>query len=157
MELKNPDKRIFFELEYEKVFVEAISALGDCGIEVEKADKSSGSIIATSPMSFWSWGETIKVTISVTDEGVEVVAQSKPRVPTQVIDWGINKKNIDNFFSALMTRARIKRTTLDQKEALDKKERLLRRTGCVLNTNKLFAQLVLRSPLPIHYLTTQRN
>jgi len=34
MELKNPDKRIFFELEYEKVFVEAISALGDCGFEV---------------------------------------------------------------------------------------------------------------------------
>ena len=76
-------------MEYEKVFVEAISALGDCGFEVEKADKSSGSIIATSPMSFWSWGETIKVSISVTDEGVEVVAQSNNwNSPPQINgDW----------------------------------------------------------------------
>jgi len=65
---------------------------------------------------------------------MEVVAQSKPKMPTQIIDWGKNKKNVNDFFSALMRRARIKKTILDEREAVEKRERLLRRASYILKS-----------------------
>ena len=58
------DRKALSRLDYEEVFSEAIRALEDCGFEVKNIDRSSGSITATTPVSFWSWGETIKVTVT---------------------------------------------------------------------------------------------
>lgn len=150
MDLKNPDRRIFFKLEYEDVYEEAILALEDCGFEIRKADKSSGSIMVTASMSFQSWGETIEVSVSVIDEGVEVVAQSKPKMPTQIIGWGINKKNVSYFFSALMRRARIKKTILDEREAVEKREKLFLPMGIKFTIECAFAGSVLQKEKEIN-------
>ena len=40
--------------------------------EVPEIAESLNVVIATVSMSFWSWGETIKVSVSMIDEGVEV-------------------------------------------------------------------------------------
>ena len=56
---------------------------------------------AECPTTIWSWGEKIEVSFTTFESGTEISVRSKCRLPTQFLDWGKNKRNTDNFISAL--------------------------------------------------------
>lgn len=50
-------------------------------------------------VTFTSWGETVTVTVSVPPSNmVQIDIRSECSMPTQIIDWGKNKENVDNIF-----------------------------------------------------------
>lgn len=61
-------------------------------------DPSSGRLIGASKTSLWSWGENI--TIEVDEDGTTHI-KSECKLPTQIIDWGNNKKNVNKLLAAL--------------------------------------------------------
>lgn len=51
-----------------------------------------------SGVSFSSWGEDISITVIAYDsETVNVTVNSECAMPTQIIDWGKNNKNVNNI------------------------------------------------------------
>lgn len=51
-------------------------------------------------VTFTSWGENITVTLSMSPNNmVRVDVRSECSVPTQIIDWGKNKENVNAIFS----------------------------------------------------------
>ncbi len=56
------------------------------------------------PINLMTWGETITVDFSVPDV---VIVESKCTFPMQIIDWGRNRRNVNEFlshFSSKLTR-----------------------------------------------------
>ena len=51
------------------------------------------------PFNFFSWGENIVIEILEDDETVRM--KSSCKMPTQCIDWGKNKRNVNEFFAML--------------------------------------------------------
>jgi len=49
-------------------------------------------IEASVPTSIWSWGERISVTVQPDGRGL---VRSASALPTQFIDWGRNRKNVE--------------------------------------------------------------
>lgn len=56
---------------------------------------------ASAGMSLWSFGENIAVKVNPTAEGQEVQFASVCVFPTQIADWGKNKRNAKKFFTQL--------------------------------------------------------
>lgn len=73
-------------------------ALEKCKFNIKSIDENSGIIHAKSKLSFWSWIE--KIDIKIGDNG-SVSMKSECSLPTQIIDWGKNKRNVKKFFNAL--------------------------------------------------------
>src|SRR6185295_18799137 len=61
-------------------------------------EETSDEIKASTSINFWSWGE--KVTIEFDPDG-SVVITSKCSMPTQCIDWGKNKRNVQKLIDEL--------------------------------------------------------
>jgi len=72
-------------------------ALKKCGFVV--TERSTHIIKASSGISFRSWGENIKITLSSTSEGVKVNITSEPKA--QLFDLGKSEENIKKIFSEL--------------------------------------------------------
>ncbi|MBI1375498.1 MAG: hypothetical protein GC159_22525 [Phycisphaera sp.] len=53
------------------------------------------------PLSFWSFGEIVKATIS---EAGSVQVESRCAWPLQVIDWGKNKRNCNDLLESIKVR-----------------------------------------------------
>ena len=82
------------------VLMDAVdAAMGDIGVRRTywSGDSATGSI----PMSFFSWGEQISVTVEQ-DGYVEI--ESKCAFPLQLIDWGRNRRIVNRFLDALEDR-----------------------------------------------------
>lgn len=56
---------------------------------------SGSRFVAAVGVSFWSWGE--KITVDIDGEST-IWVESKCRLPTQCIDWGKNRRNVNAFF-----------------------------------------------------------
>jgi len=80
-----------------EVLEASVKALKKCGFEVTK--RSTHIIKASSGISFRSWGETIKITLSSTSEGVKVNITSEPQA--QLFDLGKSEENVGKIFSEL--------------------------------------------------------
>ena len=61
----------------------------------------AGRMRGKTPMSLMSWGENVEAWISHGPRGASVRLRSECAFPTQVIDWGKNRKNVDRIFEAL--------------------------------------------------------
>ncbi len=59
---------------------------------------SRDEIVASVPVSFFSWGE--RITIEFLGRG-ELRVTSRCAMPTQWIDWGKNKGNVEKFLDEL--------------------------------------------------------
>ena len=53
-------------------------------------------------ISFSSWGEDITITMTAQDNQTLVDILSKCSLPTQIVDYGKNKKNVNEIFNYLM-------------------------------------------------------
>lgn len=74
------------------------------GMNIVSADTQTFSAISVnSGVSLISWGEKIQIKlmqITPTTTSVNITSQSS--MGTTLVDWGKNKKNITNIFTALM-------------------------------------------------------
>ncbi len=68
----------------------------------ETALQNGMSLRYTNDMSMSSWGEDIDIIlIYVNDSTTQVTIKSECSLPTQVIDWGKNKKNVQQVYQYL--------------------------------------------------------
>jgi hypothetical protein len=82
----------------EQVIAASQEAARRSGLRVTAADPATGTVHAETRVSMSSWGE--KVTVYV-DAYNQVSVTSQCLLPTQLIDWGKNKRNVNRFFGHL--------------------------------------------------------
>jgi hypothetical protein len=63
-----------------------------------RTDKSYQGFAVRVPWSFWSWGERFLIHVSARST-IEV--RSECLLPTQCIDWGKNRANVERFLGAV--------------------------------------------------------
>lgn len=80
-------------------FVE--DALRYCQFTPKRKNPEQGIINAESKLTLQSFGEYIQVVLSEKEEGVRVYFHSRCKLETQIIDWGKNKRNAEQFFKAV--------------------------------------------------------
>ncbi|PID26581.1 MAG: hypothetical protein CR982_09510 [Candidatus Cloacimonadota bacterium] len=73
-------------------------ALKKSKFKIKNIDEKNGLIHARSKLNFSSWTE--KISIKVDDNG-DVTIKSKCFLPTQIVDWGKNEKNVKKIFNSL--------------------------------------------------------
>ncbi len=86
--------------ELELVFDQAVIALECLEWKIKGRTPAMGRIVASTPVSWRSWGESFTIQLSRTGEKavkVEVVSKAK----AQVVAWGKNKDNIIVFYLTL--------------------------------------------------------
>jgi len=67
-----------------------------------KIESLNNSIIIRKKMSWFSWGEIITITFDV-KESNKIRIESKPYLPTTLIDYGVNIDNVDNVMKIIKT------------------------------------------------------
>lgn len=70
------------------------------GIKVDSVDYNRYQILCSTSANLMTWGEF--VTISFFDPqngGAQVVVQSRPKLPTTLVDWGHNDDNVRNVMN----------------------------------------------------------
>ena len=103
---------IAFEEVLEKVSDAAKNALGLLGISLVRENVSANGqrvieIWGRRGISSWSWGELVSIKISGNEHGGSLVeAMSECIWPTQLFDYGRNRKNLEALFSALRMQLR---------------------------------------------------
>jgi len=80
-------------------FRRAEEALIIAGAIINFRDSAAGRIGATVPMSIKSFGETVDVDISGTDDDIRVSIESTSRLRTTLFDWGKNSENVERIAS----------------------------------------------------------
>lgn len=50
-------------------------------------------------ISFTSWGESITINVFSLQQGTQISIWSECSFPTQLIDWGKNRSNVDEIFN----------------------------------------------------------
>lgn len=63
-----------------------------------KLFEEGNEIFFNEPISFWSWGE--RVTVTLVDTNL-VRVRSSCKLKTQVFDWGKNRRNVEQVISVL--------------------------------------------------------
>lgn len=81
-----------------QLFEQVKTALEKCNFPIESMNESEGVIQAKAKFNLWSWSE--KIVIKIDDNG-KVSMKSECSLPTQIIDWGKNKRNVKKFFKTL--------------------------------------------------------
>ena len=87
-----------FTADKEKLMYNAKLAMYANGFAIHYEDAKTGFMMGKSGMSLFSWGENMSITIE--DNG-NVTIKSECVLPTQIIDWGRNKKVVRKIFSVL--------------------------------------------------------
>jgi hypothetical protein len=72
-----------------------------CGFKVQEANPDGGSLAARAGFSLRSWGENISVHV---DDAGTVEVTSQCLLPTQMVDYGKNKANVNRFLAGLSAR-----------------------------------------------------
>lgn len=67
----------------------------------EVQSTSPTSLVGKVGFSMASYGETITVDVAPTAAGSRVTVTSKPTVGFQLVDWGKNRRNIEQVIAAL--------------------------------------------------------
>jgi len=62
---------------------------------VRVCETSTGTFTGRVPINWCSWGENLEIQV---EGNATVRAQSRCSFPTQIIDWGKNRRNLDRFF-----------------------------------------------------------
>lgn len=61
----------------------------------------SGRMYGTVPTTFLSWGEDVTGVTSYGPHGATVVVRSESTLPTTLVDYGRNRKNVERVVDAL--------------------------------------------------------
>lgn len=58
-------------------------------------ETSTGTFTGRIPINFWTWGEILEIQV---ERDATLRAQSRCSFPFQIIDLGMNRRNLDRFF-----------------------------------------------------------
>jgi len=61
----------------------------------------SGELRASTSMSGMSWGEDITIAVSPAPGGCSVYVASELNFKFQLVDWGVNRKNVEKIIAGL--------------------------------------------------------
>ena len=67
------------------------------GIKVDYVDHPKYQIKLSKGFTLMSYGENITISFFDANGATRIIAESKPKMPTQLIDGGVNRKNVDNI------------------------------------------------------------
>ncbi|PWW81341.1 hypothetical protein CR164_09880 [Prosthecochloris marina] len=90
----------YYNIEYVKVFAGAIEAVNAMEWQITFADKEIGIISAKTPTSLLTWGDEISIKVRK-PENNRVRVDVSAGTSRQMIDWGKNRGNINNFYQQL--------------------------------------------------------
>lgn len=62
-----------------------------------------GVMYGSVPVGWRSWGENVSATVGFGPQGAVVTLRSECAMPTQLVDWGKNRKNVERIVEALRT------------------------------------------------------
>jgi len=83
------------------VFEGCLFALEELECDVKSENFSSGKISASMSGGLLSYGHKLEITIKTTDNNRTKVSVTSSSVGIQVIDWGTNSDNEDEFMTEL--------------------------------------------------------
>jgi hypothetical protein len=85
-----------YEESYKRIYISALWAMKDCGFKRIYGDFNTGKLGARTTMSLTSWGETIKIKIDETEDGVRLNIIADPDT------WDIDnsRQDVEGFFYA---------------------------------------------------------
>ncbi|MBA3900164.1 MAG: hypothetical protein H0X62_08145, partial [Bacteroidetes bacterium] len=86
-----------FDFSKEILFEKLIEVLDNAGFTINKTNKETGEIFATSSISWSSWGENIYIEINEINDKTIIDFYSVCFI--QIISWGKNKRNYDKFLN----------------------------------------------------------
>lgn len=87
------------EKSYNVVYIKCHEAAINLNFKITKEDITEGVILFRIGWSLRSWGEKFKIVItSVNANRTRVEVASEAALQAQIIDWGKNNENINNFF-----------------------------------------------------------
>jgi uncharacterized protein (DUF1499 family) len=73
---------------------------------LRRLERDPGVVIARTKISFKSWGEDIRVEVtSEVPQTATVVISSRSVLKTTLIDWGVNRRNVEQLHSELIRRS----------------------------------------------------
>lgn len=90
---------VSFSISRELMFDKIIEVINDSKFKLTKADRHNYEILATSRISWLSWGENIY--ISFEDKGDETIMRFCSATLFQIYSWGKNKRNYDNLLKEI--------------------------------------------------------
>jgi len=95
------EKTLFIDVPFDRVFGMMITVMTNIGIKSYTCDPATKIFSASTGMNLASYGEDLMIAITPTVKGSAVRIRSECSMPTQLVDWGKNKKNIDRFAQEL--------------------------------------------------------
>ena len=60
-----------------------------------------GVVYGSVPISWTSWGENVTAVVGFGPAGALVTVESRCALPTQLVDWGKNRKNVEQIVQHL--------------------------------------------------------
>lgn len=92
-----------FPFDKNTVYEAAEAALSQLkGFTLLMGNKESGQMMLDGKITWWSWGENITVHFTELAPGsTRVEVMSKPSMPTTLVDWGKNRRNVDKILAAI--------------------------------------------------------
>ena len=67
------------------------------GIKVDYVDHPRYQIKLSKGFTMMSYGENITISFFDANGTTRIIAESKPKMPTQLIDGGVNRKNVESI------------------------------------------------------------
>ncbi len=96
-------KVLILEHSYDEVVSLCLASLNLIKAKIEKGDKHSSSIVATTAITWKSFGEIIQFNIQEIDsKKTQVRISSQPLLPTTFVDHGKNLENIEKISDFLI-------------------------------------------------------
>jgi hypothetical protein len=83
------------------VFNGCLTALGNLDCDIESDDFAAGKITASMSGSLLSYGHNLEIIIKTADNNKTKVSVTSSSIGIQVIDWGTNSNNEEDFITEL--------------------------------------------------------
>ncbi|WXG41539.1 MAG: hypothetical protein WED07_12365 [Candidatus Freyarchaeum deiterrae] len=86
----------------EIIFEKLKKIVKDAGFKVKIVNETNKRLKFSTPMTHWSWGHLIEVTVNrEEDGGSQVYVKSKPKLWTNIAAYGRTKRNVRRIFEIL--------------------------------------------------------
>ena len=73
---------------------------------LRRLQRDPGAVVARTKISFLSWGDDIRVKVtSEESQSAAVVISSQSVIKTTIIDWGVNRRNVERLHAELVRRS----------------------------------------------------
>ncbi len=104
MQVKQEASEFYENYSFDEVWVASLRAIQDIGFTIKNTERDSGLIYAEGGRNVITQNEAPQLNIMIIDTGGKVHVDCRAVQPSQIVDYGAGKKNINNFLIALNKR-----------------------------------------------------